>query len=82
MPLRTRGIRRLASLLTRESGTSVKIYYDRAIRRYHVVWTDGPDVAQMYTLVMRYAPEASKLDPSALLWERGTNKGPVPGTTI
>jgi hypothetical protein len=74
MTLRARGARQLASLLTRSSGTSVRIYYDREIRRYRVVWTNGPDAGQMYTLAARYAQEVPHLDPSTLLWDRGTTR--------
>lgn len=74
MTLRARGARQLASLLTRSSGTYVRIYYDREIRRYRVVWTNGPDVGQMYTLAVRCAQDVPNLDPSTLLWDRGTTR--------
>ncbi len=72
MSKRARDIRRLASLLTGKSGTSVRIYYDRALRRYRVVWTNGPDVAQMYTLAIGCVDGALDVDVAALLWDRGT----------
>lgn len=64
--------RRLASLLTSTSATSVRIYYDRQIRRHRVVWTDGPDVAQMFTLAMNSADAVPDLDITTLLWDRDT----------
>lgn len=64
----------LASLLTSMSGTAVNTYYDRGIARYRVIWTGGPDVAQMYTLAMRHADDVPELDITALQWDRGTTK--------
>lgn len=74
MSLRDRGVQRLATLLTSKSGSSVRIFYDRQVRRYRVVWTNGPDTAQMYTLAVRSASEVSKLDLSALLWDRSVSR--------
>jgi hypothetical protein len=72
MTKRARDIRRLAGLLTTKSGTSVRIYYDRAVRRYRVVWTDGPDVAQMFTLAITCANTDLDVDVPTLLWHRDT----------
>jgi hypothetical protein len=72
MSKRARSARRLASLLTSNSGTYVRIYYDRQIRRYRVVWTNGPDAAQMFTYAVQSAREVPELDISTLLWDRGT----------
>lgn len=72
MSKRARSARRLASLLTSHSGTFVRIYYDRQIRRYRVVWTNGPDAAQMFTLAVQARDEVPELDISTLLWDRGT----------
>lgn len=69
---RERSAQRLASLLTGTSGTTVRIIYDRAVHRYRVVWTNGPDVAQMSTLAMRHTHSIPGLDLSTLLWDRGT----------
>jgi hypothetical protein len=73
MSKRARSARRLASLLTSKSGTFVRIYYDRQIRRYRVVWTNGPDAAQMFTLAIQASGEVPELDVSTLLWDRGTS---------
>jgi len=72
MSKRARSARRLASLLTSKSGTFVRIYYDRQIRRYRVGWTNGPDAAQMFTFAVTAAREVPELDVSTLLWDRGT----------
>jgi hypothetical protein len=72
MSRRARDIRRLAGVLTSKSGTLVRIYYDRALRRYRVVWTNGPDVAQMYTLAIQCVDGALDVDVATLLWDRGT----------
>jgi hypothetical protein len=72
MSKRARSARRLASLLTSKSGTFVRIYYDRQIRRYRVVWTNGPDAAQMFTFAVQSADEVPELDIPNLLWDRGT----------
>jgi hypothetical protein len=63
-------------LLTSKSGTAVNTYYDSDIARYRVVWTNGPDVAQMYTLAMRHASDIPQLDLTALQWDRATAKPP------
>jgi hypothetical protein len=73
MSLRDRAVQRLASLLTSKSGATVRVFYDRQVRRYRVVWTNGPDTAQMYTLAVRFLPEVSKVDPSTLLWDRSVS---------
>jgi hypothetical protein len=73
MSKRARSARRLASLLTSNSGTFVRIYYDRQIRRYRVVWTNGPDAAQMFTHAMQARDEVPELDVTTLLWDRVTN---------
>ena len=75
MTKRARSARRLAGLLTSKSGTFVRIYYDRQIRRYRVVWTNGLDAAQMYTHAIHSADEVPELDISTLLWDRGTTNG-------
>lgn len=72
MSKRARSARRLASLLTSKSGTYVRVYYDRQIRRYRVVWTNGPDAAQMFTFAVQAAGEVPELDVATLLWDRGT----------
>ncbi|MBP2323333.1 hypothetical protein JOF56_003718 [Kibdelosporangium banguiense] len=72
MSKRARGARRLASLLTAASHTYVRVYYDRQIRRYRVVWTNGPDASQMFTLAVQASEEVPDLDISTLLWDRGT----------
>jgi hypothetical protein len=71
MGQRARRARQLASLLTGMSGTKVTIIYDREAHRHRVIWTKGPDVAQMYTLAMRHASTVPGLDLSKLLWDRG-----------
>jgi hypothetical protein len=73
MSLRDRAVRRLAALLTSKSGSFVRIFYDREVRRYRVVWTNGPDTAQMYTIAVRHTPPVSKVDLSALLWDRSVS---------
>jgi hypothetical protein len=75
MSKRARSARRLASLLTSKSGTYVRVYYDRQIRRYRVVWTNGPDAAQMFTFAVQASTEVRELDISTLLWDRGTANG-------
>ncbi|HEV2782331.1 MAG TPA: hypothetical protein VGX25_23310 [Actinophytocola sp.] len=77
MSKHARSARRLASLLTGVSGTVVRIYYDRGLHRHRVVWTNGPDVAQMYTLAMRHAGAIPGLDLTTLLWDRGTTAARV-----
>ncbi|TCO43757.1 hypothetical protein [Actinocrispum wychmicini] len=72
MSKRARGARRLASLLTTESGTYVRIYYDRQIRRYRVVWAKGPEVAQMFTYARDFRSEVPDVDISTLLWDRAS----------
>ena len=72
MSKRARSARRLASLLTSKSGTYVRVYYDRQIRRYRVVWTNGPDAAQMFTYAVQAAGDVPELDVATLLWDRGT----------
>ncbi|MET0233332.1 MAG: hypothetical protein ABW224_01705 [Kibdelosporangium sp.] len=72
MSKRARSARRLASMLTSKSGTYVRVYYDRQIRRYRVVWTNGPDAAQMFTFAVQAAGEVPELDVATLLWDRGT----------
>jgi hypothetical protein len=74
MSRRARRARRLANLLTSESGTAVSTYYDRDIDRYRVAWTNGPDVAQMYTLAIRHASDIPQLDLTTLQWDRATTK--------
>jgi hypothetical protein len=73
MSKRARSARRLASLLTSKAGTYVRVYYDRQIRRYRVVWTNGPDAAQMFTLAIQSTHEVPELDVATLLWDRGTS---------
>lgn len=72
MSKRARSARRLAGLLTRTAGTHVRVCYDREIRRYRVVWSNGPDAAQMYAFAVQKAGEVPELDVAALLWDRGT----------
>ncbi|MET0135103.1 MAG: hypothetical protein ABW215_16100 [Kibdelosporangium sp.] len=73
MSKRARSARRLASRLTSKSGTFVRVYYDRQIRRYRVVWTNGPDAAQMFTFAIQSRDEVPELDVATLLWDRGTS---------
>ncbi|HEV2782789.1 MAG TPA: hypothetical protein VGX25_25645 [Actinophytocola sp.] len=73
MSKRARNARQLASLLTGKSGTLVRVYYDHAIHRHRVIWTRGPDVAQMYNLAMRHAHAVPGLDLTRMLWDRGTS---------
>jgi hypothetical protein len=73
MSKRARASRRLSSLLTSKSGSYVRVYYDRETRRYRVVWTDGPDVAQMHTYAVQAAGEILALDIATLLWDRSVN---------
>jgi hypothetical protein len=70
MSKRARSSRRLASLLTTGSGNFVRIYYDRQIRRYRVVWEDGLDVPQMFALALKNRGEVSDFDITTLLWDR------------
>jgi hypothetical protein len=70
---RARASRRLSSLLTRKSGIYVRVYYDRQIRRYRVVWTDGPNVAQMYAYAVAESGLMPELDITTLLWDRVTS---------
>lgn len=70
MGQRARRARQLANLLTGTSGTTVRIFYDREVHRHRVVWSNGPDVAQMYTLAMRHADNVPGLDLTKLMWDR------------
>jgi hypothetical protein len=72
MSKRARASRRLSSLLTTRANTYVRVYYDREIRRYRVVWTAGPDVARMFTFALDGSAEVPELDISTLLWDRST----------
>jgi hypothetical protein len=83
MSRRKRSAQQLASLLTRKSGALVRVYYDSDIRLHRVVWANGPDVAQMYTLALRWASTLPELDLATLQWDRDTSNGskrPVPST--
>lgn len=77
MTRRARSARQLASLLTDVSGSVVRVIYDRDIHRHRVVWTNGPDVAQMYTLAMRHAESIRGLDHTMLVWDRDTTAVPA-----
>lgn len=70
MSKRARSARRLASLLTTKSGTDVGVHYNREVRRYRVVWTDGPDAAYMYGLAVSVADAVPELEVAELLWHR------------
>lgn len=70
MSKRARASRRLASLLTSATGAYVRIYYDRQIRRYRVVWTNGPNVADMHMLAVGKSSEVPEVDIADLLWDR------------
>jgi hypothetical protein len=70
MSKRARSARRLASLLSAKSGTDVTVHYDRRVHRYRVVWTDGPNAAQMYGLAASAADSVPELDVFDLLWHR------------
>lgn len=72
MSVRARKSRLLASKLTAKSGTYVRVYYDRKIRRYRVVWTSGPNVEEMFTLASGVAPEVPEMNIGELLWDRQT----------
>jgi hypothetical protein len=71
MGQRARRAQQLATLLTNTSGTTVTIFYDRSVHLHRVIWTNGPDVAQMSTLAMRHADTVPGLDLTKLLWDRG-----------
>jgi len=60
----------LASLLTQKTGADVIVHYDREIHRYRVLWSNGPDAAQMYGLAVRVADFVPELDVFDLLWHR------------
>jgi len=70
MSKRARASRRLSSLLTSKARTYVRVYYDRQIRRYRVVWTDGPDVARMHAYAVAESSQVPDLDIATLLWDR------------
>jgi hypothetical protein len=74
MSKRARSARRLASLLAVSSQTFVRVYYDRQVRRYRVVWDRGPEVAEMhgYAVKAQKDGEVLELDISKLLWDRGS----------
>jgi hypothetical protein len=83
MSRRKRSAQQLASLLTRKAGVLVRVYYDSNTREHRVVWANGPDVAQMYTLALRWASTLPELDLAALVWDRDTSMAssrPVPST--
>ena len=77
MSRRKRSAQQLAGLLSRKSGATVKIYYDDDIRLHRVVWTNGPDVAEMYNLALRWASTLPELDIANLLWDRGATTAPA-----
>nr|WP_157529188.1 hypothetical protein [Kibdelosporangium sp. MJ126-NF4] len=70
MSVRARNARLLASMLTRRSSVDVRVYYDRKIRRYRVVWTGGPEATYLYRVAVTCADQVPELDISTLLWDR------------
>ena len=70
---RARSARRLASLLAARTGVHVLVRYDRPLRRYRVVWTNGPDEARMRTVAMSNATVVPDLDLGELLWHRSVS---------
>ncbi|SDM43534.1 hypothetical protein [Allokutzneria albata] len=70
---RARSARRLASLLAVRTGVHVVVRYDRPLRRYRVVWTNGPDEARMRTVAMASATVVPDLDLGELLWHRSVS---------
>ncbi|WP_143261725.1 hypothetical protein [Allokutzneria sp. NRRL B-24872] len=73
MSTRARSARRLASLLAIRTGVHVVVRYDRPLRRYWVVWTDGPDEDQMRMVAMANAAVVPDLDLGELLWHRSVS---------
>ncbi|WP_344878774.1 hypothetical protein [Allokutzneria multivorans] len=73
MSTRARSARRLASLLAVRTGVHVVVRYDRLLRRYQVVWIDGPDEAQMRTVAMANATVVPDIDLGELLWHRSVS---------
>ncbi|MBE1471359.1 hypothetical protein [Kibdelosporangium phytohabitans] len=70
MSERARAARRLASLLTGDSGVHVAVQYDRTTRRYVVVWEDGPPLATMYAMALEHEYSVPLLDVDAMDWRR------------
>ena len=52
---RVRCARRLASLLTADTGTDVAVCFQRRRNHYRVVWTDGPGEDRMRELADTHA---------------------------
>ncbi|TCO47337.1 hypothetical protein [Actinocrispum wychmicini] len=70
MSKRARNARRLASMLGNKFSIFVRIYYDRQIRRYRVVWTNGPEAEELFLYAVESRDEVPELDVATLLWDR------------
>jgi len=61
--------RRLAGVLSDDTGISVTVEYRQAVRRYAVVWRGGPDIAGMQEAVLRHIDRIGSLAAEVLLWD-------------
>ncbi|GAB3494053.1 hypothetical protein [Amycolatopsis cihanbeyliensis] len=70
MSSRTRGARRLATLLTTATGVHVLLRYQRDANRYCVAWTGGPTVDAMQALTAKHRAEVPALNSTPFTWSR------------
>lgn len=68
--LRVKSARRLASLLTKDTGVDVAVCYLRRQDQYQVRWADGPGEESMRTLALGHVDEVQHLTVTELTWAR------------